>query len=383
MVGPSPARASPCSPPWPPGCGTRTRARSCSTGSTAGGAQHDPSCARLVGCAFERPVAGRPRRSPEVDLVGRSLHRRAGSAASSHAGPLTRTSSSAGCRDGYDTPLSRSADVRWRGAAARPGPGLARPSRLLVLDDATSSLDMVTEMQIGRYPDRPTGGQRTRLIVTHRRRPRRRAPTWSSGSRPGRLRAASAPHERLWCRPGLPGGVRRVVMKREVRFGVAALRRRPVSRLLLWSVPEILADSDLRRGGRQCRRTPASSPGPPLIGLAWLGGLLLAAGRRRGRVAPGVPAPGRAGRAVPRRRSCAGWWPARCTRCRRPADDGALARLDAPGRDRPGHLRRADRGDPQLRRHRARRADRAAVARRRSIVALIAAAVPARLRGRS
>ncbi|OXM70682.1 ABC transporter ATP-binding protein [Amycolatopsis sp. KNN50.9b] len=95
--------------------------------------------------------------------------------------------------EGYDTPL---ADAPMSGGEAQRL-GLARAwhaRRLLVLDDATSSLDMVTEMQISRTL---TGdGGRTRLIVTHRVSTAARADcvVWLDG---GRVRAV-APHHRLW-----------------------------------------------------------------------------------------------------------------------------------------------------------------------------------------
>lgn len=80
--------------------------------------------------------------------------------------------------------------------------GLARAfahaGRVLVLDDATSSLDTVTELQItdallDRFADR------TRLIVTHRASTAARADlvAWLDG---GRLRAL-APHRELWRDP--------------------------------------------------------------------------------------------------------------------------------------------------------------------------------------
>jgi ATP-binding cassette subfamily B protein len=74
--------------------------------------------------------------------------------------------------------------------------GLARAwhaERLLVLDDATSSVDMVTEMQIGRTL---TEGDRTRLLVTHRRATAARADlvVWLDE---GRIRAIG-PHDSLW-----------------------------------------------------------------------------------------------------------------------------------------------------------------------------------------
>jgi ATP-binding cassette subfamily B protein len=78
--------------------------------------------------------------------------------------------------------------------------GLARafahPGRLLILDDATSSLDTVTEVQIG---DVLTRDQRTRLIIAHRAGTAARADlvAWIEG---GRIRACG-PHHELWSDP--------------------------------------------------------------------------------------------------------------------------------------------------------------------------------------
>ncbi|MCW2862432.1 MAG: transporter related protein [Actinoallomurus sp.] len=78
--------------------------------------------------------------------------------------------------------------------------GLARafahPGRVLVLDDATSSLDTVTEMQVG---DVLTRDRRTRLIIAHRVGTAARADlvAWLDG---GRVRAC-APHDELWQDP--------------------------------------------------------------------------------------------------------------------------------------------------------------------------------------
>lgn len=78
--------------------------------------------------------------------------------------------------------------------------GLARafahPGRLLVLDDATSSLDTVTEVQVG---DVLTRDGRTRLIIAHRVGTAARADlvAWLDG---GRIRAC-APHDELWRDP--------------------------------------------------------------------------------------------------------------------------------------------------------------------------------------
>jgi ATP-binding cassette subfamily B protein len=78
--------------------------------------------------------------------------------------------------------------------------GLARafahPGRVLILDDATSSLDTVTEVQIG---DVLTHDPRTRLIIAHRAATAARADlvAWLDG---GRIRAC-APHHELWADP--------------------------------------------------------------------------------------------------------------------------------------------------------------------------------------
>ncbi|MCU7727472.1 ABC transporter ATP-binding protein/permease [Actinoplanes sp. KI2] len=99
---------------------------------------------------------------------------------------------------GYRTPL---ADAPMSGGEAQRL-GLARAlyggGRLLVLDDAASSLDSVTEARITAALTRHTAG-RTRLVVTHRRATAARADlvAWLDG---GRLRAV-APHRTLWADP--------------------------------------------------------------------------------------------------------------------------------------------------------------------------------------
>jgi ATP-binding cassette subfamily B protein len=141
-----------------------------------------------VGCAFERPVLVG---ETVADAVGLGLERaRVESAArATHAHEFVSR-----LPDGYDTPLA----VAPMSGGERQRLGLARAwhaERLLVLDDATSSLDMVTEMQIGTTL---TGdhGHRTRLIVTHRAATAARADlvVWLDG---GRVRAVGA-HDRLW-----------------------------------------------------------------------------------------------------------------------------------------------------------------------------------------
>jgi ATP-binding cassette subfamily B protein len=75
----------------------------------------------------------------------------------------------------------------------------AAKARVLVLDDATSSLDTVTEMEVSRALTE-LHGDRTKIIVTHR------AATAASADlvawlEAGRLRALG-PHEELWREPG-------------------------------------------------------------------------------------------------------------------------------------------------------------------------------------
>ena len=78
--------------------------------------------------------------------------------------------------------------------------GLARAwtaSRLLVLDDATSSVDMVTEMRISAAM--AGAGGRTRIVVTHRLSTAARADlvVWLDE---GRVRAVGG-HQELWLLP--------------------------------------------------------------------------------------------------------------------------------------------------------------------------------------
>ncbi|QGN48872.1 ATP-binding cassette domain-containing protein [Micromonospora sp. WMMC415] len=169
---------------------------------------------RAVGHAFDRPA-----------LVGETVHDAIGlalpgaSARPPDGGAPATTAVLAAARaaqvadvvarlpDGYrtrlvDAPLSG-------GEAQRLGLARAYPAeRLLVLDDATSSLDTATEHRIARAVA-DGGGDRTRLVVTHRARTAAAADlvAWLDG---GRLRAL-APHRRLWADPDYravfaPGG---------------------------------------------------------------------------------------------------------------------------------------------------------------------------------
>lgn len=99
---------------------------------------------------------------------------------------------------GFETPL---ADLSLSGGEAQRL-GLARAfvrrGRLLILDDATSSLDSVTEAQVGRALTDTSAGQ-TRLVVAHRMSTARHADlvAWLDG---GRIRML-APHRDLWQHP--------------------------------------------------------------------------------------------------------------------------------------------------------------------------------------
>ncbi|MGA8117727.1 MAG: ABC transporter ATP-binding protein, partial [Actinocatenispora sp.] len=112
-----------------------------------------------VGLAFERPV-----------LVGRTIADALGEQGDPDRAPAALRDAAADrfvamLPDGVDTTLDAaplSGGERQRLGLARLRPG----NRVVVLDDATSSLDTVTEMQVSRA--QLAGPCRTRLIVTHR-----------------------------------------------------------------------------------------------------------------------------------------------------------------------------------------------------------------------
>jgi ATP-binding cassette subfamily B protein len=155
-------------------------------GVPLGDLRHDVLRA-AVGCAFERPVLVGETVGDAVGL-GQDRARVESAARATHAHEFVSR-----LPEGYDTPLA----VAPMSGGERQRLGLARAwhaERLLVLDDATSSLDMVTEMQIA---ETLTGdhGRRTRLIVTHRAATAARADlvVWLDG---GRVRAVGT-HDRL------------------------------------------------------------------------------------------------------------------------------------------------------------------------------------------
>jgi len=101
---------------------------------------------------------------------------------------------------GYDTPLARA--PLSGGEAQRVGLARAfahaRAARLVVLDDATSSLDAATELQVARALARDLG-RLTRVVVAHRAVTAAGADlvAWLDG---GRVRACG-PHRALWGDP--------------------------------------------------------------------------------------------------------------------------------------------------------------------------------------
>ncbi|HEX4701752.1 MAG TPA: ABC transporter ATP-binding protein [Pseudonocardiaceae bacterium] len=144
-----------------------------------------------IGCAFERPVLVGATVGDAIGL-GLGTQQIRAAARATHAHEFVSR-----LPKGYDTPLTEA--PMSGGEFQRLG--LARAwhaGRLLVLDDAMSSLDMVTEMQISRTLT-SDHGHRTRLIVTHRAATAARADlvVWLDN---GRVRAVGT-HEELWDRP--------------------------------------------------------------------------------------------------------------------------------------------------------------------------------------
>lgn len=157
-----------------------------------------------VGFAFERPVLF-------GDTVGEAVAAGIPAGHGSGQGPArearVRQAVSAACADGfvrtlphgYDTPPGQAplsgGEVQRLGLAR----AFAQGGRVLILDDATSSLDTVTEVRVTRAMLEGTAGARTRLVVAHRASTAARADLTAWLER-GRIRAV-APHERLWDLP--------------------------------------------------------------------------------------------------------------------------------------------------------------------------------------
>ncbi|GHA86215.1 ABC transporter ATP-binding protein [Streptomyces chryseus] len=147
---------------------------------------------RAVGQAFERPA-----------LLGGTIGGTIAFGADEPDERAVREAARAACADdfvrrlphGYDTPCDEA--PLSGGEAQRLGlaRAFAHPGRLLILDDATSSLDTVTELRVGEALTRQAG-VRTRLIIAHRAATAARADqvAWLDE---GRVRAVG-PHARLW-----------------------------------------------------------------------------------------------------------------------------------------------------------------------------------------
>lgn len=147
---------------------------------------------RAVGYAFERPVLFGSTLA-EAIAVGRPQEVARAAAMAAAADPFIRK-----LPRSYDTLVDEapmSGGERQRVGLAR---AFAHGGRLLILDDATSSLDTVTEYQVARALTEQLR-DRTRLIVAHRAATAARADlvVWLEG---GRIRGRGA-HEVLWGDP--------------------------------------------------------------------------------------------------------------------------------------------------------------------------------------
>ncbi|MFE7524870.1 ATP-binding cassette domain-containing protein [Kitasatospora sp. NPDC057542] len=140
-----------------------------------------------VGYAFARP-----------ELVGRTVREALAGAGPAEAAAARADGFLRRLPHGWDTPLD---ELRLSGGELqRLGLArlLARPTRVVVLDDATSGLDLATEYQVTEALDHATHG-RTRLVIAHRATIAARADlvAWLDA---GLLRAL-APHDTLLAHP--------------------------------------------------------------------------------------------------------------------------------------------------------------------------------------
>jgi ATP-binding cassette subfamily B protein len=149
---------------------------------------------RAVAYAFERPALlgrtvadaiGFGIERPDTDVIRRAARQ-------ARADDFVRLLPGSYTADMSATTLS-GGEVQRLGLAR----ALAREARVLILDDALSSLDTATEAEIAAVLTAPTG--QTRLIVTHRLATAARSDlvAWLDG---GRIRA-TGPHRELWADP--------------------------------------------------------------------------------------------------------------------------------------------------------------------------------------
>ncbi|MEU8384516.1 ABC transporter ATP-binding protein [Streptosporangium sp. NPDC048865] len=236
---------------------------------------------RAVGYAFERPAllgdtvgdtvalgldapaaSGSGRHgSPTGPLTGSGRRHRDGGdqgdrgGRAGGAGEVVRAAARAARADafvrrlplGYDTPLEEapmSGGERQRLGLAR---AFAQGWRLLILDDATSSLDTVTERQVALALSRELG-DRTRLIVTHR------VATAAAADRviwldDGRVRACGG-HRALWADPAY-----RAVFQADTSFQAS-------SRTPSQADPPLRTGTPLRTGVSLQAGTPSQADTP-------------------------------------------------------------------------------------------------------------------------
>ncbi|GAA2612713.1 ABC transporter ATP-binding protein [Streptomyces axinellae] len=154
---------------------------------------------RAVGFAFERPVLFG---TTVADAIAAGLPPDTGDPR-----PRVRQAARAACADGfirtlphgYDTPCAEAplsgGEVQRLGLAR----AFAHEGRLLILDDATSSLDTVTELKVSQALWSRTARSRTRLVIAHRASSAARADL-TAWLEKGRVRAL-APHAELWQLP--------------------------------------------------------------------------------------------------------------------------------------------------------------------------------------
>ena len=155
-----------------------------------------------VGWAFARPalLGGT---IGEAVAFGSSTHGPGGTENAERVAAAAR----AACADGFIRTLPDGYGTRCAEAPLSGGErqriGLARAfaheGRLLILDDATSSLDTVTELRVTQALFGPAAATRTRLVVAHRASTAARADltAWLDE---GRVRAVGS-HEELWQLP--------------------------------------------------------------------------------------------------------------------------------------------------------------------------------------